>query len=285
MSTNPSNTPDEYIFVRKIHYGRYLAVVLIVLLLSLIVRAFVVGKISWPVVGEYLFDPDIVAGIVNSMILTVLVMIVGVTLAVAVALMAGSKSPVLRYTARGYMFVFRSVPILLQLLIWYNLALIFPQITIPFVVSVPTTQVLTPFIAAVLAFGIAQGAYTTEVIRSGLLSVGRGQLEAAASIGMTYGQSLYRIIIPQAMRVIVPPLGNETIGMVKYTSLASIIQYREIIYSAQSIYFASGLVIELLMVAAFWYALVIGALSIGQNYIEHYYNRSSRGSAAGEVDL
>ncbi|MDQ0133829.1 polar amino acid transport system permease protein [Neorhizobium galegae] len=285
MSKNDLNTPDEYVFVRKIHYDRYLAVALIILLLGLIVRAFVVGKIAWAVVGEYLFDRDIMAGIVNSMILTVFVMVVGVMLAVTVALMAGSKNPVLRYTARGYMFVFRSVPILLQLLIWYNLALIFPQITIPFVVSVSTTQVLTPFVAALLAFGIAQGAYTTEVIRSGLLSVGRGQVEAAASIGMTYSQSLYRIIIPQAMRVIVPPLGNETIGMVKYTSLASVIQYREIIYSAQSIYFASGRVIEMLMVCAFWYALVIGILSIVQGYIERYYNRSSRGSAAGEADL
>ncbi|MBP2562189.1 polar amino acid transport system permease protein [Neorhizobium galegae] len=285
MSKNDLNTPDEYVFVRKIHYGRYLAVALIILLLGIIVRAFVVGKIAWAVVGEYLFDRDIMAGIVNSMILTVFVMVVGVMLAVTVALMAGSKNPVLRYTARGYMFVFRSVPILLQLLIWYNLALIFPQITIPFVVSVSTTQVLTPFVAALLAFGIAQGAYTTEVIRSGLLSVGRGQVEAAASIGMTYSQSLYRIIIPQAMRVIVPPLGNETIGMVKYTSLASVIQYREIIYSAQSIYFASGRVIEMLMVCAFWYALVIGILSIVQGYIERYYNRSSRGSAAGEADL
>lgn len=284
MNTGPLNAND-YVFVRKTHYGRYLAVAVIIVLLGLIVRAFVLGKIAWPVVGEYLFDRDIMMGIVNSIILTLLVMALGVTLAVIVALMAGSRNPVLRYSARGYMFVFRSVPILLQLLIWYNLALIFPQITVPFVISVPTTQVLTPFVAALLAFSIAQGAYTTEVIRSGLLSVGKGQVEAAASIGMTYGQSLYRIILPQAMRVIVPPLGNETIGMVKYTSLASIIQYREIIYSAQSIYFATGRVIEMLMVCAFWYALVIGILSGGQTYIERYYNRSSRGSAAGEVSL
>lgn len=287
MAANLQDVPqvgDDYIFVGKIHYGRYLAVGTILLLLVLLVRAFAVGKIAWPVVGEYLFDPDIMAGIVNSIFLTILVMAVGITLAVGTALMVASTNPVLRYTARTYMFVFRSIPILLQLLIWYNLALIFPRMTIPFVLSVPTTEVLTPFVAALLAFGIAQGAYTAEVIRSGLLSVGQGQTEAAVSIGMTYWQSLRRVIMPQAMRVIVPPLGNETIGMIKYTSLASIIQYREIIYSAQSIYFANGRVIELLMVCAFWYAIVIGLLSIGQGYVERHYNRSSRGSAAQRND-
>lgn len=275
-------TPDhvveakiQYEFVKTPRYGRFLAAAVIIALLLLLIRAFAVGKIDYQVVGRYLFDRDIMLGIVNSIGLTFLVMIIGVVLALTTALMLASSNPVLRCFATGYMFTFRSVPILLQLLIWYNLALIFPTIGLPLLGSAPTTEVITPFVAALLAFGVAQGAYTAELFRSGLLSVARGQTEAAKSIGLTYRQSITGIILPQALRVIIPPLGNETIGMVKYTSLASIIQYKEIIYSAQSIYYASGQVIELLLVCAFWYALVICILSLGQKQLEKVFNRST----------
>ncbi|MFC4271360.1 ABC transporter permease subunit [Sneathiella chungangensis] len=273
----------HYPIATKFRYGRYLAAAIILFIAILIVHAFVVGKIDWGVVREYLFARSILTGIVNTVVLTIISMFLGISFGLIAALMRGSSNLVVRNTALFYIFFFRSVPVLLQLLIWYNLALIFPTIAIPGLFSIPMTEVATPFVAAVLAFGISQGAYTSEVIRSGLLSVDRGQAEAAKSLGMTKGQTLRRIIIPQAMRVIVPPVGNETIGMVKYTSLASIIQYREIIYSAQTIYFANAQVIELLFVCAFWYLVVVSILSFGQMHIERYYNRSSRDTAKGET--
>lgn len=262
--------------VPRVRYGRVLAAALLLIAVALIVRAFAVGKIEWRIVGDFLLSRDMLWGIVNTIVLTFAAMVLGIVLGLAAALMGSSANPVLRTSAAAYIFVFRAVPALLQLLIWYNLALVFPVIWIPGIVAVPTTQVITPFVAALLAFGILQGAYTSEVIRSGLLSVGKGQLDAARAVGMTQGQALRRIVIPQAMRVIVPPIGNETIGMVKFTSLASVIQYKELIYDAQVIYYANGRVIELLMVAAFWYAVVIACLSLVQSRIERHYNRSLR---------
>lgn len=265
--------------VRKIKFGRYLSVAAIVILLLLILRAFATGKIDWTVTGNFLFSKGMLLGIANTVLLTAAAMAMGIVLGLITALMSGSANPVLRYFAIGYIFVFRALPAILQLLIWYNLALVFPVIAVPGLFSVPATHVLTPFVAALLAFGLLQGAYTSEVIRSGFLSVGKGQLEAAKSIGMTQAQALRRIIIPQAMRVIVPPIGNETIGMVKFTSLASVVQYQELIYNAQIVYYTSGRVIELLMVAAFWYAIVVALLSVAQTYIERHYNRSHAASS------
>ncbi|MCW5731666.1 MAG: amino acid ABC transporter permease [Alphaproteobacteria bacterium] len=269
--------------VHRVRYGRYVSVALILVVLALIVRAFAVGKIDWPVVGEFLFSSLMLWGIVNTIVLTACAMVLGILLGLAAALMGNSDNPVLRGTAAGYIFVFRALPALLQLLIWYNLALIFPVIWIPGIVEVATTKVITPFVGALLAFGILQGAYTSEVIRSGLLSVGKGQLDAARSIGMTQAQALRRIILPQAMRVIVPPIGNETIGMVKFTSLASVIQYKEIIYGAQAVYYANGRVIELLIVAAFWYSVVVAILTYVQSHIERHYNRSQAPVAVQEA--
>ncbi len=257
-----------------------MAVAAIALLLFLIIRAFAVGKIDWKVAGEYLFSPGMMWGIGNTMLMTTCAMVMGIVLGLIAALAVQSDNPVLRGVGTGYVFVFRALPAILQLLIWYNLALVFPVISIPGLFSVPTTQVLTPFVASLLAFGILQGAYTSEVIRSGFLSVNRGQLEAAKSIGMTQAQTIWRITIPQAMRVIVPPIGNETIGMVKLTSLASVIQFKEVMHNAQLVYFTTGRVIELLMVAAFWYAVVVAILSFLQSKIEQYYNRSHVPAAA-----
>ncbi|MDW9984456.1 ABC transporter permease subunit [Sinorhizobium meliloti] len=147
---------------------------------------------------------------------------------------------------------------------------------IPGLFEFRTVDVMTPFVAAVLGLGISQGAYTSEVVRSGLLSVDSGQYEAARTIGMTQMMMLRRIVLPQAMRVMVPPVGNEVIGMVKLTSLASVIQYSEILHNAQIIYFANTRVLELLLVASFWYLLVVSVLSIGQHYIERYFGRGSK---------
>jgi polar amino acid transport system permease protein len=151
--------------------------------------------------------------------------------------------------------------------------LIFPTISFFGAFSVNTVDVMTPFVAALLGLGIQQGAYTAEVVRSGTLSVDNGQMEAAQSIGMTKLRAMLTIVLPQAMRVIVPPIGNETIGMVKLTSLASVIQYSEVLRTVGDVYYANSRVIELLIVAGIWYMVIVTALSIGQSYIEKYFSR------------
>jgi polar amino acid transport system permease protein len=254
--------------VPRRHYGRMITAAVVCVLLALLVRAFVYGKIEWSYVGQFLFAPTIISGLWNTLLMTVAAMTLGVVLGVVFAVMRISDNPVLSTIATGYVWVFRGAPALLQLLLWFNLALVFPTMGIPGLFEVRTVDVMTPFVAAMLALGIQQGAYTCEVVRGGLLSVDTGQYEAARAIGMTQMQMLRRIVLPQAMRVIMPPIGNEVIGMVKLTSLASVIQYSEILHNAQIIYFANTRVLELLLVASFWYLAVVTILSIGQSYIE-----------------
>jgi polar amino acid transport system permease protein len=201
-------------------------------------------------------------------------------LGVLVAIMRMSTNPVMRAVALGYVWLFRGTPAILQLLLWFNLALVFPSIGIPGWFEARTVDVMTPFVAALLGLGINQGAYTSEVVRAGLLSVDTGQYEAAKAIGMDRLKALRRIILPQAMRVIIPPVGNEFIGMVKLTSLASVIQYAEVLHNAENIYYANNRVIELLIVAGIWYLAVVAVLSLGQVRIEAHFARGAGRRAA-----
>lgn len=265
---------------RKRHLGRIIGAVVVVALLAAIVRAFAVGQIEWSYVAEFLTVPVIMHGLVNTIVMAVLAMALGLVLGVIFAVMRLSQNPVLRYAAVGYVWFFRAIPALLQLLIWFNLALVFPVVAIPGLFSVKMVTIMTPFVAALLGLGIQQGAFTAEVVRGGLLSVDRGQYEAAQSIGMPRLMMLRRIVMPQAMKVIVPPIGNEFIGMVKLTSLASVIQFTEILHSAQNIYYANNRVIELLIVSAIWYLVIVTVLSLIQIQIERIF---ARGSAQGEA--
>jgi polar amino acid transport system permease protein len=259
--------------VPRRHYGRMIGAAVVCAALAAIVHAFAVGQIEWNYVAEFLTVPAIMSGLVNTVVMALLAMVLGIVLGVIFAIMRLSHNPVLFVTALGYVWLFRAIPALLQLLLWFNLALVFPTISIPGIFSVPTVTVMTPFVAALLGLGIQQGAFTAEVVRAGLLSVDQGQYEAAQTIGMTRLKMLRRIIMPQAMRVIVPPVGNEFIGMVKLTSLASVIQYAEILHSAQNIYYANSRVIELLIVASIWYLLVVTILSLIQGRVEKYYSK------------
>ena len=241
----------------RLHTGRWIGAALITLFVAWIVKAFAEGDIDWGVVGEFLTAPAILFGLVNTIVMTVCAMSLGIALGVVFAVMYMSPNPVLRTVAFGYIWLFRGTPLILQLLLFFNLALVFPVLGIPGLIEVPTVEVMTPFVATLLGLGLNQGAYTAEVVRSGILSVDTGQTEAAKSIGMTRLMALRRIVLPQAMRVIIPPVGNEVIGMVKLTSIASVIQYAEILRNAQTIYYANARVIELLIVAAAWYLFVV----------------------------
>jgi polar amino acid transport system permease protein len=272
--------PDlsSHTIAREPHWGRWITALIILAIVVAIGRAFALGQIEWSYVGRFLTVPVIVRGIGNTMVMAVLAMALGIVLGVGVAIMRLSPNPVLKSVASGYTWLFRGTPLILQLLLWFNLALVFPTIGIPGVWSTRAVDLMTPFLAALLGLGINQGAYTSEVMRAGLLSVDIGQYEAAQAIGMGRLQALRRIILPQAMRVVLPPLGNEFIGLVKATSLASVIQYPEVLHSAENIYYANSRVIELLIVAGLWYLLVVSILTPLQMLLER---RFARGVARG----
>jgi polar amino acid transport system permease protein len=262
---------------RRIYWGRWTAAVLIVMVLAALGQAFARGQIEWTIVGRFLTVPAIVNGIIATIVMAVAAMALGIFLGLVVAIMALTDNPVLRSVAAGYIWLFRGTPVILQLLLWFNLALVFPTIGIPGIWSGRAVDIMTPFLSALLGLGINQGAYTAEVIRAGLLSVDVGQSEAAKAIGMGRLKTLYRIILPQAMRVIIPPLGNEFIGMVKTTSLASVIQYPEVLHNAENVYYANSRVIELLIVAGIWYLAVVSVLTPLQMLLERRFARGVLG--------
>jgi len=266
--------------VGRLHLGRWLSAALVLLALALVIKAFAEGDIAWKVVGQFFTAPAILGGLVNTVIMTLCAMALGITLGVVFAIMAMSPNLVMRGCAAFYIWFFRGTPLILQLLIWFNLALVFPTIGIPGVFSARTIDVIGPFMATLLGLGINQGAYTAEVVRSGILSVDHGQTEAARAIGMTRLTTLRRIVLPQAMRVIIPPVGNEVVSMVKLTSIASVIQFSEILRNAQTIYYANARVIELLIVAAGWYLIVVSILSLGQIVLERHFAKGRAGAGA-----
>jgi len=272
--------PDisSYRIMPQRFWGRWFCAALVALLLFWLVRAFAQGQIEWHIVGEFLTAKIILHGLVATIVMAVAAMTLGILLGMMTAVMHLSPNPLIKAVAVGYAWFFRGTPLILQLLLWFNLALVFPTIGIPGLWETRTVTVMTPMLAALLGLGINQGAYTSEVIRAGLLSVDTGQHEAAKSIGMTKLHLLRRIVFPQAMRVILPPLGNEFISMVKMTSLASVIQFTEILHAAQSVYYANNRVIELLIVAAVWYLLVVSILTPLQMLFERRYAKGTRAS-------
>lgn len=276
VKTDQGNHPEElsqFEHVRRRHIGRYFGAAVVLAVALWIILAFAHGQIQWSVTGQYLTARTVLVGLGNTVLLAVLAMLLGVAIGVTVAIMRFSASPIINWAALAYVWLFRGIPSLLQLLLWFNLALVFPTIGIPGLFEWRTVDVMTPFFAALLGLGINQGAYTSEVVRAGLLSVDSGQYEAASAIGMHRLQALRRIILPQAMRVILPPIGNEFIGMVKWTSLASVIQFSEVMYASESIYYVNNKVIELLFVAAFWYLVVVTVLSFLQSRLERHFAR------------
>ena len=253
--------PDQIVPLR--HYGRWVSGAVVLALLALIVRAFAQGQIDWPVVKEFFFSPVLVKGLGNTLLITVLAIVMGLALGVVFAVMRLSRNPVTNTVANAYIWLFRGTPVYLQLLIWFNLALVFPTVNLGFW-KARMVDVMTPFLAALLGLGINEGAYMTEIVRGGILSVDRGQLEAAATLGMP------RL---QAMRVIIPPIGNEFIGLLKTSSMASTIAFTEILHRAQLIYFVNAKVIELLIVAAGWYMIVVTLFTFIQIQVEKRFAR------------
>ncbi|MBV8392148.1 MAG: amino acid ABC transporter permease [Alphaproteobacteria bacterium] len=235
---------------------------------------------GWPIVAQYLFDEQILAGLGRTLQLTVAAMLLGLVLGTALAIMRLSDNKLLSTLSWLYIWFFRSVPVLVQLIFWYNFGALYAHITLaipwgPVLYSASTNNVITPLTAALAGLGLAQAAYTAEVIRAGILSVPRGQTRAAKALGMGPATIFIRIVFPQAMRVIIPPVGNEVISMVKGTSLVSVIAMADLLYTAQLIYARTYETIPLLIVASLWYLAVVSILSVGQHALERHYGRGA----------
>lgn len=265
--------------VAKRHPGRWIAVLVIVVLAAMAARMLVTNEnLQWDVVGQYLFAEPILVGVLHTLELTVIAMVLGVVIGVLVAIGRLSPNPVLSRVAWLYSWFFRGTPLLVQLLFWFYLSALLPVVSLgipfgPSFVSASTNALITPFAAAILGLSLNEGAYMSEIVRSGILAVPKGQTEAAQAIGMGRSLVLRRVVLPQAMRIIVPPTGNEAIGMLKYTSLVLVIGYSELLTSASLIYSRTFQTIPLLIVAALWYLAITAVLSIGQFYVERHFGR------------
>lgn len=266
-----SEQPDEVIVPVR-HYGRWLFALVVAAVVAAIVYEFVNADIEWSAIGRYIASPLIITGMLHTLELTILAMAMGLGLGTLAAVMRQSSNPVLKGMAAFYAWLFRGTPLLVQLLIWFNLSLVFKTVTIPGIYSGQMNALMTPFVAALLGLGVNEGAYVSEIIRGGILAVDKGQIEAAQVIGMNYGKLMRRIVLPQALRVIVPPLGNEFIAMLKYTSLAFTISYFELLDAATRIYTANFLVMELLFTAAIWYLVLTTVFTVVQVWVERRMN-------------
>jgi polar amino acid transport system permease protein len=234
---------------------------------------------DWPTVAEYLFKELTLNGLVVTLYLTAASMIIGIVGGVLVAVMSLSDNYVLRLVSGLYVWFFRGTPVLVQIIFWGFLGALFPHIVIgiPFtdivLVDIETSRAISSTTAAVLALGLNEIAYASEIVRGGIKSVDAGQYEAAASVGLGPVTTMRRIVLPQAMRVIIPPMGNEVIGMLKTTALVSVIAGRDLLTNLQTVYGQTYEVIPLLTVASIWYLTVTSILSLFQRRLERRFGR------------
>ncbi|GGV25213.1 amino acid ABC transporter permease [Streptomyces griseoflavus] len=278
-TTGPADTPpagpEAIKAVPVRHYGRYVTAVVALALLVGVVYAFSQGKINWATIPDYFFDDRILSGLGKTLLLTLLAMAIGIVGGILLAVMRLSKNPVTSSIAWFYIWFFRGTPVLVQLIVWFNLGLVFEYINLGPFYKDEWSDFMTPFLTALLGLGLNEAAYMAEICRAGLLAVDEGQTEASHALGMSHAKTLRRIVIPQAMRVIVPPTGNEVINMLKTTSLVSVVQYPELLRAAQDIGQTSGAPAEMLFLAAAWYLLVTSLFSVGQYYIERHYAKGT----------
>ncbi|MFC0599565.1 amino acid ABC transporter permease [Streptomyces palmae] len=257
------------------HYGRWVAAVIILALLAMLVYAFARGDVNWGAIPDNFFNDEILRGVGKTVWITIASMVLGVVLGIILAVMRLSKNPVTQAVSWGYIWFFRGTPVYVQLLLWFNLGLIFKYINLGPIYQDEWSDFMTPFLAALLGLGLNEAAYMAEICRAGIQAVDEGQTEAAQALGMSHAKTLRRVVLPQAMRVIVPPTGNEFINMLKTTSLVIAVQYWDLLQASQEIGSNTGASAEMLFLAAAWYLILTSVLSVGQYYLERYYARGS----------
>jgi len=273
---------DEIRPVPVRHRGRWLAAAVILALVAWVVSAAAgSGAVDVAIVRRFLFNRTILVGVRNTLLISLLAQAAGIVLGVVAAVMRMSTNPVLRVSSWFYVWLFRGTPVLVQLVLWFSLPLVFELVAIkvPFVditiYQAPMVDFMTPFKAALLGLALNEGAYMAEIVRAGIISVDEGQVDAAKALGMHPLLTLRRIVLPQAMRVIIPPTGNEFISLLKTSSLASVVLYPELFRRAQDIYSTNLRTLELLVVASLWYLLLTSVASVGQYFLERHFARGA----------
>ena len=280
----PGTERDELERLRVLparHPGRWIATAFVAVLLAMVVSSLVTNvNWDWPTVSKYVTWPSILSGVWGTIRLTLAAAVIGFGLGTVLALMRLSRSPLLQSVAWLYIWVFRSVPLILQLLLWYNLAYLYPTLSVgipfgPGFHDFETGNLVGKFGAAILGLGLSQAAYSAEIVRAGIIGVDQGQHEAAAALGIPRSRQQLRIVLPQAMRTIVPTSINEIIGLVKGTSVVYVLAYGELFYTVGVIYGRNLKVVPLLMVAAIWYLIITTVLTVGQYYLERHYAKGA----------
>ncbi|WCK79683.1 amino acid ABC transporter permease [Agrobacterium fabrum] len=253
---------------KPVRWGQLATGSIAILMLALMTLA--IGRnqsVQWSEIPRYMIDPVILGGVILTLELTAGAMVAGIIIGCLVAVMATSQNIVLKAIAVAFVWWFRGVPLIVQIFFWFNIALFVPEIGFGSW-SVSVNDIVTPAFAGFLALGLHEAANMSEIIRSGLTAVDRGQREAASSLGLRPLQTLRTVVLPQAIRLIVPPTGNQAIGMLKASAIVSVIGMQDLLTQAQAIYARNFLVIELLCVASLWYLGITTIASIGQHYLE-----------------
>ena len=263
------------------HPWRWVATVVVIACAVGAIYTFATAPgLEWSVVGQFLFSSRILAGVGTTLELTAIAQAIGIAAGVIIAVMRLSPNRVVSSVSWFYVWFFRGTPALVQIFFWFNIASILPyvHIGIPFTHvewTAVTNQLVTPFLAAILGLGLAESAYMSEIVRAGIISVDTGQIDAAQALGMHRVLVMRRIVLPQAMRVIIPPTGNETIGMLKTSSLAYVATVGELFFVQKQISDFNYHIIELVVVATIWYLIMMSVLAVGQYYLERYFARGS----------
>ncbi len=283
-STAPSRTAGpqrEIEVVRLRHPWVWVSYAVLAVLAAMLVNALVTNpNFGWDVVAQYFVSDRILDGLLKTLQLTVIAMSIGIVFGVLLAIMKLSSNSVLSGVSSLYIWFFRGTPVFVQLLFWGYISALYPRLSlgIPFgpeFVAADTNRMITPVVAAILGLGLNEAAYMAEIVRAGIHAVDRGQIEASQALGMRRGRILRRVVLPQAMRLIIPPTGNNTISMLKTTSLVSVLAFPELLYAAQLIYSDNFETIPLLITASLWYLIVTSVLTVAQYYVERHYSRGS----------
>jgi polar amino acid transport system permease protein len=263
------------------HPGRWVSAVVIAVLAAMLINSFFTNsQYHWALIWHYIFTKSILHGTLITLELTFVAMAIGIAGGIVLAVMRLSPNPVVSGASWFYIWFFRGTPVLVQILLWYNLSYLFPHLSlgIPFgprFVTGSTNSLISALTAGILALGLNEAAYMAEIVRAGILSVDEGQSEAASALGMTRSLVMRRIVLPQAMRVIVPPTGNETISMLKTSALVSSIAVPELLQQTQAIINTTFATVPLLLMASIWYLAMTSVLTVGQFYLERYFGRGS----------
>lgn len=270
--------PEEIRAVPVRHPWRLVATILVSILVVLALWSIATNpRFRWDIVAQYLTEGVILRGLLLTLQLTAVSMVIGIVLGVLFALMSNSHSFVVAAVGKFYIWFFRGTPLLVQLIFWFNIAALYPSIEVGLPGADPwftidANVIVTPLMAGILGLGLNEGAYMAEIVRGGILAIDRGQYLASEALGMTRLQTMRLIVLPQAMRVIIPPTGNQTIAMLKNVSLVSVLAIPELLYSAQIIYSRNFQTIPLLIVASIWYLLCTSILTVIQSFIEKKFS-------------